>query len=176
MYSTSTVYNINLVVYVLYYTYLYNVKIILVALVMTILLRKPPKDDEEVADSRNKQIVPCGIVALPCHPHRRMYTRRARSLFNRPPHRAALALDAYRSGLNARMNRLLWDLVSSAAFVGVLLATAYVMREGRTLEQNLMWHALLVADRQTSLNVVRVHVLVHYLSHPIICSLVIRVQ
>ena len=124
---------------------------------MAILLRKPPKGDEEVTASRNKLIIPCGIVALPCHPHRCMYTRRGRSLFNRPPHRAALALDAYRSRLNARVNRLLWDLVSSAAFVGVLLATVYVMREARILEQNLMWRELLVADRQTSLIVVRVH-------------------
>ena len=142
---------------------------------MAILLRKPPKDDEKLTASQNKRIIQCGIVALPCHPHRRMYTRRGRSLFNRPPHRAALALDAYRSGLNSQVNRLIWDLVSSAAFVGVLLATAYVMREARTLEQNLMWRALL-ADRQTSLNVVRVqyttqHALVDYLFHQIICSL-----
>ena len=133
---------------------------------MTILLRKPPKDGEEEAASRNKYIVPCGIVALPCHPHCHMRTRRGRSLFNRPPHSAALALDAYRSELNARVNRLLWDLVSSATFVGVLLATAYVMHQARALEQNLTWRALFVDDRQSTLDVVRiVHFLFCLLNH-----------
>ena len=71
------------------------------------------------------------------HQSHRIRTLRGRSLFNRPPHRAALALDAYRSRLNARANRLLWALVSSALFVGVQLATAFVMRDARALQQNL---------------------------------------
>ena len=76
------------------------------------------------------------------HQSNRMRTLRGRSLFNRPPHRATLALDAYRSRLNARANRLLWDLVSSALFVGVLLATAFAMRDARALQQNFTWRLL----------------------------------
>ena len=69
-------------------------------------------------------------------------------------HRATLALDAYRARLDARVNRLMWDIVSTALFVGVLLATAYVMYESRALEQNLVWRTLLHADLQSPINMV----------------------
>ena len=130
-------------------------KIILLALLMALLLRKPPKDDEEAAASRNKCIIPCGSVTLPHHSHHAvMRTRRGRSLLNRPFHRSTLALDAYRARLDARVNRLMWDIVSTALFVGVLLATAYVMCESRALEQNLVWRTLFHADMQSPINMV----------------------
>ena len=134
----------------------YHLKIILLALLMTLLMRKPPKDKEEDAASSNKCIIPCGRVALPhpSHLHAAMRTRRGRSLLNWPPHRAALELDAYRARLDARVNRLVLDIVGNVLFVGVLLATAYVMCDARALEQNLTWRTLLYSDLQTPFNMV----------------------
>ena len=163
---TCTVYS-TIVRYIMYrYMYLHvflrrvNIsfvaKIILLALLMALLLRKPPKDDEEAAASRNKCIIPCGSVVLPHHSRRHavMRTRRGRSLLNRPFHRSTLALDAYRARLDGRVNRLMWDIVSTALFVGVLLATAYVMCESRALQQNLVWRTLLHADLKSPINMV----------------------
>lgn len=75
-----------------------------------------------------------------------MRSRRGQSLLNRPPHRAALTLDAYRARLDVRVNALLWDLVNSTLLMGVFLATAYVMLETGAFEQNSAWSAQINAD------------------------------
>ena len=105
-------------------------QILVLALVLAFLFKKPPEDDSY----KTKIIVSCGHVDLP---HGQYRSRRARVLSNRPPPNSVLAADRYQIQLEEKMGVITRDVVLYSFFLAIALVTIYLMSNPNIYNQNV---------------------------------------
>lgn len=110
-------------------------QIILIALILAFLFKKPPEDDSY----KTKIIVSCGHVELS---HANYRSHRARVLANRPPPNSLLAADRYQIQFEEKMNIIMSDVVLYSIFLVLILVTIYLMSNPDIYNQNVEFSKL----------------------------------
>ena len=110
-------------------------QIIVIALILAFLFKKPPEDDSY----KTKIIVNCGQVELPKANYR---SHRARVLANRPPPNSLLAADRYQIKFEEKMGVIIRDLVLYSIFLALILVTIYLMSNPDIFKQNVEFNSI----------------------------------